>query len=55
MINKIKRYFYNRKVMKLSKVILPTLLACNEYGEIELAVTDSIILAKQLIKEVYNG
>jgi hypothetical protein len=54
MFNKIKTYFYNRKIERLAAEMLPILLQDNIYTEKEDAVYDSIFFAKQLIKEVWN-
>jgi len=55
MFNKIKAYFYKRKVTKLAAALLPILLLDEIYTEKESAVSDSIFFAKLLIKEVENG
>lgn len=55
MFKKIKTYFYKKKVTKLASQLLPILLLDEIYTEKEDAVYDSILFAKQLIKEVENG
>ena len=54
-MKKIRMYFYKRKVAKLAVALLPILLLDEIYTEKEDAVYDSILFAKQLIKEVENG
>lgn len=54
MFNKIKTYFYKKKVTKLAAALLPILLLDEIYTEKEDAIYDSIFFAEKLIKEVWN-
>ena len=54
MFNKIKTYFYKKKVTKLAAALLPILLLDEIYTEKEDTIYDSIFFEEKLIKEVWN-